>query len=103
MRKFFIPVLAAAALAVPAAPAPAAETFTALVTFADLDIATPEGRQTLERRIAEAVTEVCGRPGPRSSLAGDMSHRCRADARADALAQLEAHLAARHVEIAVVD
>lgn len=92
MRKFLIPVIAAPVLAV-AAPAAADEKVTAVVSFADLDLAAPAGRETLERRIAAAVINVCGEPGINSLRFIKAVEECRAKATEDAMAQLESHLA----------
>lgn len=66
---------------------------TAVVSFADLDLAAPAGRETLERRIAAAVTTVCGKPAIHSPRFIKAVEECRAKATEDAMAQLEAHLA----------
>jgi len=57
--------IAAAAAAFGAAPAPARDPAPApvevqVVRYADLDLATSEGRSALDRRLALAVRDVCG-------------------------------------------
>lgn len=91
MRYFLYPAIAAS-LALPASSGAAAETVTEVVSFADLDLRTSAGRQTLEKRIAEAVVSVCEAP-PTPSLWSNAVKKCRAAATEDAKAQLEAHLA----------
>ena len=92
MRKFLIPVIAASVLAF-AAPAAAAEEVTVVVSFADLNLASPAGRETLEGRIAAAVTHVCGKPAPGSPQSFKVVKDCRSDAMEDAMKQLEAKIA----------
>lgn len=93
MRKFLTPAIAALVVA-SAYPAAAAEkVVTEVVSFADLDLRVPAERQTLENRIAEAVISVCGEAGSWSPWEAKAIEHCRAKATADAIAQLEVHLA----------
>jgi len=101
MRKLLIPAIAAAVLA--ASPAFAAEEVTVTVSYADLDLTTPEGRATLDARIAAAVTTVCGRPPIRTTLQFEPVRECRADAFEGAMEQVEARLATLPVTVAVAD
>ncbi|HUH03949.1 MAG TPA: UrcA family protein [Kofleriaceae bacterium] len=92
MYKFLISLLAASAFAT-ATPALAEKKVTQVVSFADLDLRVPAGRQTLESRIAAAVVAVCGEARTRSAWEIKAVEKCRADAAADAKAQFETHLA----------
>jgi UrcA family protein len=85
-------VIAASVLAF-AAPAAAGEVVTVVVSFADLILASPAGRETLDGRIASAVTLVCGKPAPGSAQSFKTVKDCRSDAMADAMEQLEAKIA----------
>lgn len=58
MRSSLI-LAAACTLAVPLS-VQARETASIHVTYSDLDLATPEGQQRLERRVEAAVKKVCG-------------------------------------------
>ena len=63
MRKLFtLGLLAIATIATPvfARAAPDAETRIAAVRYSDLDLATADGQQVLQRRIESAAREVCG-------------------------------------------
>lgn len=90
MTKFSITtartVLAAAALI--ATPAIAhAEAFSTTVSYADLNLSTPQGQATLKSRIAMAVTKVCGANDAMLDLAQRVEiSKCRAKASHDAYA-----------------
>ena len=92
MRKFLFPAIAAS-LVVPVSSGAAAEEVTEVVSFADLDLRTPDGLLTLEGRIADAVISVCGEPVTPSLWAKRAVDDCRAAAADGAKAQLEARLA----------
>lgn len=92
MRKFLLPAIAASLIA-PLSAAAAAEKVSEVVSFADLDLRTPDGVHTLEGRIAAAVISVCGLPETRAAWATRAVDECRSAAADDAKAQLEAHLA----------
>src|SRR5688500_14027165 len=49
------------------------------VTYADLDLASAAGRQSLDRRVGAAVRRVCGRAWPLDLGAVEEVRRCRAD------------------------
>jgi len=51
------------------------------VSFADLNLSTPEGQRTLDRRIRRAISEICGRADPHDLTAQTFERRCRRDAR----------------------
>ena len=64
------------------------------VAFADLDLSTPAGVATLDRRIEGAVRQVCGNYFPNSPASREEVLRCRRDTlasiysqRSDAIAQ----------------
>ena len=48
------------------------------VTYADLDLASAAGRQSLDRRVGAAVRRVCGRAWPLDLGAVEEVRRCRA-------------------------
>lgn len=57
--RFAIPLLALAALAVPAAAQTGEETVTVRIALADIDLSTPAGRAALDQRIEARITEAC--------------------------------------------
>jgi UrcA family protein len=81
---------AAAALSMTAAPASAAditvmpETVTVRVSYADLNLASAEGRARLDRRIAGAARSICGSYFPIDLDMFALVRECRADAIASA-------------------
>ncbi|MBX7494653.1 UrcA family protein [Qipengyuania sp. 6B39] len=58
--------LAAAGLAMTAAPTLAQDAQSVHVSYADLNLASPEGQKRLDRRIDNAAREVCGYHAVRS-------------------------------------
>jgi UrcA family protein len=61
----------------------------AAVAYLDLDLSSPAGRATLERRIDRAVEQVCGeRPEPRKLRLLDLHRACIAEAREGSRRQL---------------
>ncbi|RIX27232.1 UrcA family protein [Sphingomonas edaphi] len=73
------------ALLIVLAPLPLAaqpvEAVTSTVQTADLDLSSKSGQRTLDRRLFQAIAEVCGTASP-SDLAGQNKVRaCRSDAR----------------------
>lgn len=58
--RSLITVLSATILACSAAPAIAEDAPSVVVTYKDLNLSAPEGRQALKTRIAAAVETVCG-------------------------------------------
>lgn len=98
MRKSIVTVLAAltASIAVPAT----AEEVSVTVAFGDLNLASPAGRATLDKRIAAAVNRVCAQ-AERRDLAGRMAwDECKAATLADAMEQLAAVLPSASVALA---
>ena len=89
--KTILATSAAAILAASAAQAAAQdiEPRSVVVSYADLDLRRPAGREALERRVAAAVRRVCSTPVPSRDLAMlDLSRRCRVKAMADARLKL---------------
>jgi UrcA family protein len=81
---------AAATLSMTATPAAAADitvmpdTVTVRVSYADLDLASAEGRARLDRRIAGAARGICGAYFPIDLRTAALVQDCRADAIASA-------------------
>jgi UrcA family protein len=81
---------AVATLSMTAAPASAAditvmpETVTVRVSYADLNLASAEGRARLDRRIAGAARSICGSFFPADLDMATLVRDCRADAIASA-------------------
>ena len=81
---------AAAALSLTSAPAAATditvatETITVRVSYADLNLATAQGRARLNRRIAGAARSICGNFFPADLEMAALVQTCRADAIASA-------------------
>jgi len=71
------------------------------VAYADLDLASPAGRATLDRRISQAVRTICG-PMPIDFYERAARRTCMTSAQASAAAQTATKLAraARRVEVA---
>lgn len=89
-------VLGAASIAAPAA----AEELSVVVKYGDLDLASPAGKATLDRRIAAAVEKVCS-PAERRDLRGWMAwEECKVLTLADAMEQLAAIAPPARVAIA---
>lgn len=74
-------LLATAPAAARTATAPNGDRIRA-VPHADLDLATPGGQATLNRRVARALESVCGSYADRSVEEQDRITRCRRDANA---------------------
>ena len=80
----------AAALALTCTPATAAditvapETVTVRVSYADLNLATAQGRARLDRRIAGAARSICGNFHPADLEMASLVQNCREDAIASA-------------------
>lgn len=106
MRSLIL-VFAAAILAGSAAPALAETAPSVVVSYSDLNLATPEGRQALKARIAVAVDTVCARPHRSSVQQGHAWTECRefaaADARRQASQVIAAAEAADTVQVASAD
>ena len=107
MRSLILPVFAAATLAGIAAPALAEGAPSVMVSYKDLNLTPPEGRQALESRIAAAVNTVCARPDLSSVQQGQAWAECRDFATADAQRQasrvIAAAEAAETVQVASAD
>jgi UrcA family protein len=83
--RTLIPIVLIASLA--AANPAQAESGSRTVSYGDLDLTSPAGQAALDRRLASAVREVCGRPYPLDLQSVDQVSRCRRDTRADIQAQ----------------
>ena len=111
MKKSPLSILALGAVLTAVAPAQAqssaTQTVSERVSHADLDLATPQGVATLDRRLAGAIRRVCG-PIPAMSLVEDsFRRRCLREARSGirpqrALAIAAARRGDEAVRIAVV-
>lgn len=76
-------LVALALVAVPAgvqAEAARAETYAIDISYKDLDLTRADHQARLDRRIAEAVTKVCGRISPRTLSLNNAILACRAEA-----------------------
>jgi UrcA family protein len=88
MRKPIFTVLAALTAAI-AAPA-AAEEPSVTVYFGDLDLASPAGKATLDKRIAAAVEKVCSGAERRDIRGWMAAEECKVLTLDDAMEQLAA-------------
>jgi len=94
MRKSVVTVLAALAFSAAATPAFAAEaadpieTVSIAVDYADLDINTPAGSATLDKRVEAAASAVCEKPDIRNLKQMAAWEECKASAKSDAFEQL---------------
>ena len=78
MTKIFIATLLAFTVTPVLAQPPV--TVTSVVQTADLDLASKSGQRTLDKRLSQAIVEVCGEASP-ADLAGQNKVRaCRKDA-----------------------
>jgi UrcA family protein len=78
-------IVAACAAGVSAAATSAADAPSVVVHFADLDLATPQGAQTLYRRITAAAWKVCPTTDRRDLAAVAQNRTCREQAIAHAV------------------
>ena len=65
-----------------------------VVSHADLDLTTSAGRAVLDLRVLHAARTACGTPSPADPRGRANAEQCVAEARAAALAQREAAVAA---------
>lgn len=94
MQRILPSVIAtAAALALSAPSWAKVEQVSVRVSYADLDIGHPAGRQVLERRINRAANAICRDPSPFTPMR--MVQACRTEALASATPQLLALYEAR--------
>ena len=89
--RFILPLVAFAAVAVPAVAASAEEIVTVRIAFADADAATTEGRTALEARIDARLRKACAvKAASRYSLGRtSVDGKCVAEARTVAMAEVE--------------
>ena len=57
------------------------------VSYADLNLSSPEGQAVLDSRIASAIRQICGRAFPTDLQSAHQVERCRSETRADVQAQ----------------
>jgi UrcA family protein len=102
-RKIFCIALVAISASAPAVAESGAGARVTSISLAGLDLGTPSGLATLDRRAEAAIQRVCGGAYPLELQGRDAVRRCRAVARADYGRQRSALLASRGVssEIAV--
>lgn len=93
MRKFILPLLAAATVAGAATPALAGEV-TVRVRMAGLDLSDPAAVDTAKDRIDTAVSRACRMPAMFRFYGKQAVEDCVTDAKAKALNELEAMLPA---------
>lgn len=91
-----ISLIIAAALLVPTGVAAQSEQPTARVSFADLNLATPAGLATLDRRIEHAINGLCGQAPSGNLDAAAPIWKCRTAAEASAASQRQLALQAAH-------
>ena len=96
--RSLIPVFAAAILAGSAAPALAEAAPSVVVSYSDLNLTTPEGRQALETRIAVAVDTVCDGSNRFSLQQTQAWAECREHTAAEAQSQVNQVIAAAEAE-----
>ena len=77
MTKIFIATLLAFSATPALAEAPAI--FTATVQTADLDLSSAKGQRVLDRRLSQAVNEVCGTASDVDIAGKNDVRRCRVD------------------------
>lgn len=88
MKKTLV-ALAAIGLAIPAVPA-VAQGQSLDIPYADLNLATPEGQDQLDRRIEDAARKVCGgdRPVTSTRIKSRANSTCVASVKKQAKAQI---------------
>ena len=79
-----------------AAAANPAQAETRTVSYADLDLSSPEGQAVFDSRIASAIRQVCGRAFPTDLQSRREVDRCRSETLADVQAQRNDALAQAH-------
>ena len=92
--RTLIPIVLIASLA--AANPAQAESGSRTVSYGDLDLTSPVGQAVLDRRLASAIREVCGRPYPLDLQSVNEVSRCRRETRAEIQAQRNDALAQAH-------
>lgn len=89
--RFALPLLALAALAVPAGAETGEETVTVRIALADIDLSTQAGRAALDQRIEARITEACTIESRARYALGRriVDETCVAEARVEASAKAE--------------
>ena len=70
------------------------------ITTANLDLATPQGRQMLERRVNAAVNSLCGAPVFGDRAEAEALRACRDEARSAVQPQVKAMIGRANVTVA---
>jgi UrcA family protein len=100
IRSFLISAIVPIALFSTVAPSLAQEeTASVTVSYADLNLQTPAGAASLERRVHQAVYEVCGSEDDRDLSDWFAQRKCRADALKDARAKMNQAVAAARGQV----
>ena len=94
-------ILLLAGIAVACAAPVLAAPVSVRVSFAGLDLSSAEGRATLDHRITDAVTQVCGDTSVRELDRMIAVRQCRRDAFASARPQVEQAVAAKNKAVQV--
>jgi UrcA family protein len=81
--RTLIPIILVAAVAA-ASPARADHR---VVSYADLDLTSPQGQAVLDSRLTSAIRQICGRAYPTDLQSQRQVERCRAQTLADVQAQ----------------
>ena len=89
MKNFLIMAFAAAAAAAPATADPETDQLTIVVAYTAADLATPEARATLEKRVRQAIRRACDVPGPPSTESSYRVSACIDQAWKDAAPKVE--------------
>ena len=89
----FLTILALALLPTPAFAEPA-EPVISIVQIADLDLASSHGQRTLDKRLSQAVVEVCGEASPADLTGQNKVRSCRVETRTRYAAERNQRIAA---------
>jgi UrcA family protein len=82
--RSLIPIVLVASVA---AASPAQAESTRIVSYADLDLSSPAGQSALDRRIDNAVRQMCGRAFPSDLQTQHQVRQCREQTAAEVQAQ----------------
>jgi UrcA family protein len=92
MTKFLFAALLVSA-ATPAIAEPV-EPVTSLVQIGDLNLTSEAGQRTLDKRLTQAIIEVCGDPSPADLVGQNKARSCRQDLRASLDVERDQRIAA---------
>jgi UrcA family protein len=93
IRSIILSAILSSSIIGVAAPCFAQEEVSATVSYADLNLGSKEGAAVLERRIANAVSEVCGTADPRDLAVIAEVRKCQAKAWSGARPKMEQAIA----------